>query len=290
LLSTDPEAALKDCNLALELDPDLAWAYNTRAIIRRSRGISSEGEADLRRFWRLQPQREPLGTFGTQDFGFSARNASELLGLTVASCNRRSIEPDLESANIVFDAAIAWYRAGDSVSALEAFEQLRTLQPDSIHVRYDRMLVLRQLGRPDSPAELVALLEDPRFQEFVEEDRDAFLAYQLAASDAFESTNVESAIDLASAGLAHAQKRKRFEQESHYLLSRIYAFGARTNPGYAPFALKHLSEALRDNPTAIKQWVARDELFDDLRPEIERMFHNARTQPNASETLRDTDL
>jgi serine/threonine protein kinase len=272
LLNTDPDAALKDCELALDLDPDLAWAYNTRAIIQRARGITNQPEADFQHFWRLLPNEESYSPRMPHGFGLGFGNEAGILELTPSAGRRSSSRPDRESANILFDAAIHWYRSGDRFSALEAFDQLLAAQPDSIHARYNRMLVLRQLKLPDGRKELLSLLEDPQFGEFVEDDRDAFLAYHHAATDAFARTDLDSAIDLASAGLALAKKRKRFELESQYLLSRIYAHGAATKPGFAAKSLKHLKAAIHENPRSVKQWIARDGVFDDLRPEIEMLI------------------
>jgi serine/threonine protein kinase/Flp pilus assembly protein TadD len=270
------DAALEQCDKALALNPDFAESYRTRAFIR---GQLRQGEGlktDIRRFelltrrlgkapsWRLR--LDWMLAQGSAGPGMLDRVFDE------TDLPQRLLTADPEDVDLRTALAEHLRVTGHPDLALAEFDKVLEINPDHLRARCLRGGLLYALRRVEADGDLSYLLEHPRFDELIQQDDKALLAFHYDSWALLSKGEVEKALLVAGRGLAYANLFKRMQGKSHYVLARINAASARSNPERLEQAVTHLWSAFEFHPDYLRKWYGQDPLFDDQRGYIDRLI------------------
>ncbi len=281
--------ALAESDRAIALDADLAPAYRIRAAIRHASGRRDEVEADIGRFSVLSRAR------GKKDAGLVLRlglwdrpgpQSSEHSGKVPALARQAlASDPDDREARTTLAIRLALEGRGDE--ALAEFDRVLAGEPGNLRARYHRA---RQLWRVDLERgieEFSGLIGQSRFEELLTQEPAAIRAFHFVASDLLGRGRLDDALGVAEKGLVHALRHRVLRDdtlkargqfagkieldprgESYYLMARIHATAARTDPGRVDRAVECLERAFACDQEFRRDWFAGDPMFDELRCEI----------------------
>jgi tetratricopeptide (TPR) repeat protein len=118
------DAAVADLTLALELDPDLAWAYVNRAYAWNEKGRFDQAIADCDRAIAINPAL----VMAYVNRGF-AWNQKEDFDRALAD-SQRAIDLDPQSALAFINRGHAWHEKGNRRQARDDCEEAARLAPD----------------------------------------------------------------------------------------------------------------------------------------------------------------
>jgi serine/threonine protein kinase/Tfp pilus assembly protein PilF len=282
------DAALEQCNKALELNPDHANSYRTRALIRGRLGQDEGLRSDIGRFelltrhlgkvpalrfrldWNLAQRPDGDGNGGA---------ALALRGLTGSDADlpQRLLAADPEDVDLRAAIALQLIETGHPDDALAELDKALEIDPDHLRARYLRGGLLYEMRRDSAEADLAYLLDHPRLEELIRECDKAILAFYYESWMLLRRREVDKAVQVARRGLIHAQRYEKWQGELHYALARAYAYEARSKPERLVLAASHLRSALHDHPDLREPWFAHDIVFDGRRAEIDRL---TRDDPN----------
>ncbi|HEY2157499.1 MAG TPA: tetratricopeptide repeat protein, partial [Isosphaeraceae bacterium] len=267
LLSGQAEEASEACNRAIDLDPDFAEAYRTRAIIDDRLARADLRQADGHRFALLtrflgpaQAEKLSLQSFLHMMLGRRPGKSSgnEELIRKIVAADGADADVRLLEANAL---AATPARRDEALALLDAV--LRD-QPDHLAARYNRAVILRQAGRPEALAEYRAVVDDPRFEEIYREQPRAIWAFAVIANDLIGLGRLDEARAFAERGMAESERTGLGRAEAHYALARVHSAAARTDPAGFDRAQDQLHKAVSLKPELTATY-AKDRLFAGLR-------------------------
>jgi hypothetical protein len=76
---------------------------------------------------------------------------------------------------------------------------------------------------------------------------------------------LQEAIQVARTGVRIADRYEVKQVESYYVLARVYAIAAKSDPDFDRDALGCLSRAFQLSPRSIKNWYRGEPAFEDIR-------------------------
>ncbi|MBX6314090.1 MAG: tetratricopeptide repeat protein, partial [Isosphaeraceae bacterium] len=274
------DEALKTCDQAVLLDPDVPEVYRTRAFIRGRLGQAEGLEADLDRFALLtRVQGKVPALLARLDLMLTGGPGLGVAPVDRADLPRRILAAAPERADV--RTVIAWQhcREGRWEEALAELDQALDAAPDHFRARFQRALLLHRLRPDEATNDFLTLIGDPRFEEIAGRDHRALRAFHLASEGLLRRRQVDQALDLARRGLASADRLGASLGESEYALARALAVAAQDNPNAEPLAAHHLQRACHLNPVYTR-WFAQEPLLID-RPLVERLIRKASASPSA---------
>ncbi len=189
------EAALAECDRALEIDPDLRDAYRNRALAHIRMGQPEAAEADSRRFSRLSRAE---GRASAWELGFAS---SSLDGAALPSPDDAP-DPAPDDAQAHSLIATLLHRSGRPDAALAEYDRALDADPEHLPARFDRALLLYSLRRNEGANEMAALIDHARFEELLRADARAIRAYHYLAAARLRSRLPTEAVRAAEAGAA----------------------------------------------------------------------------------------
>jgi len=288
------DEALQECNRAVDGAPDLAELYRTRAFIRAAGG-SKDGldkvalYRDIQHFEMLSrivprnlwftsaspvlastdplagPER-PWQSNYPAELDFEARlidrsREPERPGKTAAA------DPDEINARGVLASAIR--EAGDSKLADAELAKILILDPDNIPARMIRALdALKNQRFEEALRDLNVILSHPGLTDYLRKDPSFLRGFHQATRRLLRNGKVEEARMIARRTLDLAIALGHPGSESHYLLARVYAVLARTDPEFIALAAKELWWVFSANTLNQSQYV-QDSEFDAVRAQLD---------------------
>jgi serine/threonine protein kinase/tetratricopeptide (TPR) repeat protein len=289
-----PDLAHDQLQEAVRLDPASADAYRTFAFSRFALGQEEQLAADFARFDQIERSRgldDSWATLQDARWLLAARGrrlppikASDLLRLRAAA------EEDHDARIFL---ACCLDDAGQHQEALEQARLVLEADPDHLIARLTYALLLQKTGDlPEATVELRRVVDDPRFQDILDEDERSFQVYRYLASDLLVYNHVEESRQVLRRGLERleaslgAEARghqpgplNRLRGEFHYSLARVEAAAVKDCPERAGKAAEHLSRALRELPDEAARWYRSDRIFEPIRDALGRLPEGPKSTP-----------
>ncbi len=281
--------ALVECDRAVELDPDYAMAYHIRASVRQASGRADDAKADLSRLAALTTRGGPGSVL---DLGLSLNfrpgpDHADRSPLLHADARKALAHEPRNLAARTTLAAMLLHSQPDE--ALAEFDRVLEADPGHLRARYQRANLLHQLESRKGLAEFAILIEDPRFQELLVEEPQAFRAFHYLATDLLKRGQIPESLALARRSLdlinttrtlgdarTHSSRNPGVQisyspkGETHYLLARIHAAQAKAEAGGVDLVADNLGRCFAIDSDFRDRWFARDPRFDGLRDELAR--------------------
>ncbi len=279
--------ALRHCDRAVALDPDLTAAYRVRAKLREAAGFVDGVEADIGRFALLTRSRG------------RAEEASLRLGFKLPGPNYRgySEEEEVRARRLLADRpddldtrtylAIILAQADRTSEALEHLDGVLESDPGHLRARNLRAAALRRVDPKAGLEEYRAVIANPRFEELFYGQPTAIRAFHQVATDLFERGQIDEALEVARMSQVHARRSASLradtllvrskssippgfdaQGETSYLLARINAAAVKSGRGQIDEVADHLAASFSRDPLFRDVWFARDRLFDGLRDDL----------------------
>ena len=278
--------AESESDRALQLDPDFAEANYTRTLIRQAAGQTEGVRRDIHRFSLLTRATNPTDSLALRfvsrfNYGPNVRlqtDADEALLRQALIQNptdevyRILLARDLGSTN-------------RTAEAIEQYDQILSISPDHLHARFQRAVYNREQDYAGTIAEMAALIDHPRFEETFREHPSMIRAYHHVATDLLKKEKFAEAEAIAQRGLMAVRQSRSLrddliaarkqggeeiapEAESYYLLARINAAAAETEPELWRQVETYLRDAFTICPTLRRKWFPGDRVFQSRRVEL----------------------
>ncbi len=264
-----PEAALEECERALALAPDFREAIRTRALILARLGQADGVRADLSRYEALSRRREPGSTWNLRlelrDFpvpGPSSPDRERAL--------REALAADPEDTWVHYELARSLKDQGRPAECVAQCDAILAIDPDNLRAQFFRANVLAESGKDEARHAFQALIDHPRFEEFLQEYAGAIGAFHKLTRLLLEQGDVSGGLAVARDGLAQAERFQTLRGESHFRLACAYALAARTDARCVDQAANHLKLASGFHRDYRDRWFPREPLFDPVRPDLVR--------------------
>jgi eukaryotic-like serine/threonine-protein kinase len=280
--------ALRECDLALELDPDFSQAHQIRALLRQTSGLDEGVRTDVARFDLLTRFRDQVRQLDLR-LGLQIQPGLHYMQVPepakVLAQQALSIEPGDYETRALLASGLA--RDGRRAEAIEQYDQVLSVNPDHLRARYNKALLQYRLQPEAGIVELASLIDHPRFEEVFPEEPTALRAFHYVATDLLKRGKIAEALTVAHRGLEHLNRSRSFRLETilarsvashkaeysprgetYYLLARIHAAAAETDRGRLPLAIEYLDRSFAANNKFRDVWFPQDQRFDGLRDEI----------------------
>ncbi len=257
-LKRHPEA-LQLCDQALELAPEQAEFYRTRAFIKAKLGQTGDLADDLGH----------LGTWRQTGDSPSSQDYRERLSLEewpidrwpaqlgsrgeVEAIRPEEIETRLELTDAIRDA-------GDSALAKTELDQIRRINPDDFRTRMKRVeYAIKDQHFDDARRELDAVLNHPGLlDQLCQISPNGFTPFFMVTHRYLKEEKVEEARMVAERAKDLAIHFERDFAKSQYNLAQVYAvMGRRSDPRFIKEAATQLSDAFATLPY-LRQWYRAD--------------------------------
>ena len=275
------DAALEACNKALMLNPDQAEAYRTRAFIRNRLGQDDGLKSDIHRYELLTHHlgKIPAWRLRLDWMLFERPDGTRALDRDLAGSDlpQRVLTADPEDLDLRTALAMQLQEEHRPNAALAGYDTILEINPDHLRARYSRGMLLYDLGRDEADADLLYLLEHPRFEELLRESENTLHAFYYASWALLQKGQVDRALQVTLNGLADAHRFKNvgIEAELHYALARVYAVAAKSDLKHLQQAAYHLGKASDHHKKYLRQWFENDPLFEGVRKEIKSLVRRA---------------
>jgi serine/threonine protein kinase len=288
------DAALQACDRALELAPDHAEFFRTRAFIRATQGQTQEVESDIERFevhsrflsrsiFHASPARgmgEPRPTTVNPlqvglDIGQTQRFTDHPGDPMVEN---EILDPDDLDARAVLAAAI--HKAGGRVIAAAELDKIFVVAPDQLRARLTHMMQELEEHHWDAArADLDVVLDHSELNDY------------LGSKPKNSTILVDAARQFAIGGMARdalriADKLVRTSVEMgllrgrfHFTRAEVMSVAARTDPAILPRAARQLTYSYHAN-SRFKEWYRQDKLFDPVRVQIDAIIEQLPDLPS----------
>jgi eukaryotic-like serine/threonine-protein kinase len=280
--------ALAECDRAVQLDPDYARAYRTRALIRHASGWDDGAKIDIERHSQLMARSGPaspmwIGFSLNFQPGPSLAKSQEAL----QSLARKILDNDPRDRAARTHLAAMFFLADRPAEAFAEFEKVLESDPEHLLARYQRALLIHRSVPREALEEYSALIGHPRFEELFAEQPGAIRAFHYVATDLLKQGRVAESREVALRALAHVSRSRVLRDqatharqnpgvqnsfsptgETYYLLARIHAAEAITNPGQIDQVVDCLERAFAIDSGFRDVWFAKDVRFDGLRDDL----------------------
>ena len=280
--------AESESDRALQLDPDFAQAHFNRTLIRQAGGQTEGVRDDIRRFSLLTRDTNSPDSLALR---FASRfnygpNVQLRDGDDEALLRKALIQNPADEG---YRMLLAWQLGATNRTAesIEQYDQILSVNPDHLNARYQRATFNRHRDFAGSIAEMTALIDHPRFEEAFREHPSMIRAYHHVATDLLKQGKLIEAEAIAQRGLMAVRQSRSLrddliaarkqgteevapEAESLYLLARINAAAAQTDPDRWSQVETYLRDAFAAYPTLRRDWFPGDRLFQSRRSELLR--------------------
>ncbi|WP_435009104.1 protein kinase domain-containing protein [Tundrisphaera lichenicola] len=279
--------AIAECDNALDLNPDFAEANFTRAVILHTAGQARSVESDVNRFKLLTKSHGPAASLMHRVRIMAHYGSNRVIDVPeVESLTRQALDANRYDGDARATLAHALFMSGRHSEALAEYDRVIAANPDHLKARYQRGLLVRLGDVRASTDVFAALIAHPRFEELLREEPTAIRSFHYVAHDLAEQGRADEAMQLAQQSLALVNRsralrdealvsgdmRNRHELaprgETYYLMARILASAARSDPGQLLQVAEHLERAFQVHPMFRDDWFAKDRKFEGLRGEI----------------------
>jgi serine/threonine protein kinase/tetratricopeptide (TPR) repeat protein len=273
------DEALKECDRALDIAPDHAEFYRTRAFIRAEQQQTQGLKEDLERF-------ELLSGFFARNLpathahvpGDPPSNAQPASHLALDFASGRGVEqssfaPPADLDRDELDARIVLAedirKAGAPTIAADEVDKILVLDPNHLAARIERTMQAVGLGHFDrARAEMDTVLAHDHLFDYLRADAEnpRFLALsaRIFAARGLDRDALRIAEKFVSFGLERGESRGL----AHYTMAAVHGIAARTDPDRISPVVKHLKLAFRANARYL-EWYHRASLFGPLRRQID---------------------
>jgi serine/threonine protein kinase/Tfp pilus assembly protein PilF len=284
--------ALVECGRAVQLDPDYARAYRTRALIRHASGWDEGAKADIERHAQLMARSGPASAMNLDlslrlnlQPGPNQASPQEALH----SLARKVLDNDPRDRATRTRLAARLSLTDRPAEAFAEFDKVLESDPGHLLARYQRALLIHRSAPREALAEYSALIEHPRFEELFVEQPDAIRAFHHVATDLLKRGKIAEAREVALRALAHVSRSRLLRDqatharqkpgvpnsfsptgETYYLLARIHAGEAAVDRGQIDRVVDCLERAFAIDPGFRDVWFAKDVRFDGLRDDLSR--------------------
>ena len=273
---------------ALQLDPDFAQAHYNRSLIRQAAGQTEGVRDDIRRFSLLTRDTNSTDSLALR---FASRfnygpNTQLQAGVDEALLRKALLQhPADEGYRMLLARELgATNRTAESI---DQYDQILSVNPDHLNARFQRAIYNRHRDYAGSIAEMTALINHPRFEETFREHPSMIRAYHHVATDLLKREKLVEAEAVAQRGLLAVRQSRSLrddliaarkqgseevapEAESLYLLARINAAVARSEPERWSKVETYLRDAFARYPTLRRNWFPGDQIFQSRRSELLR--------------------
>jgi tetratricopeptide (TPR) repeat protein len=288
------DEALRQCNRALELAPDHAEYFRSRAFIRAASGQVEGLESDLERFELLNRLlsrtifRVPVAQ-GPSDIRASAgshshdgleRGDDPLLTAHPIDplIGPQDIDPDDLDTRAALAAAI--YKAGGLAIAATELDKILMLDPNQLRARIAHMTQELELNHFSAARDdLDVVMSHGELREYLcsgsKNSTPLVRAAQQFATRGLTEEAMRIADKLVRSGFELGLSRGRF----HYTRAVVMSVAARTDSANLPGAARQLMYAFQAHPR-FKEWYHQDKLFDPVRGQIDAMLEQLPDLPS----------
>ena len=278
--------AESESDRALQLDPDFAEAHYTRTLIRQAAGQTKGVRDDIHRFALLTHATNPADSLALRfasQFNYGP-NVKFQTDADEALLRQALIQNPADESHRML---LAWGLGSTNrtAEAIEHYDQILSANPDHLHARYLRAVYNRHQDYAGTIAELTALINHPRFEETFREHPSTIRAYHHVATDLLKQEKFAEAETIAQRGLMAVRQSRSLrddliaarkqggeeiapEAESYYLLARINAAAARSEPERRPKVEAYLRDAFTIYPTLRRKWFPGDQVFQSRQVEL----------------------
>jgi tetratricopeptide (TPR) repeat protein len=290
-----PVEALQECNRALESAPDHAEFFRSRAFIRASQGLTQGLEDDLDRFevlCRLLPRtfwRNPaLQRLGDPRPAIVPGSRRALALATPRDVEPSQGDPFGEPGEIDYDEldaravlATTIHEAGKIETAAVELEKILALEPDYLYARLMRGLQAIETRRfEEARTDLKAVLNHSRLLELLHKEPGLILTLHDVSRRYARHGLIDEAIEIAEDALSYANLLKQHQGRSNYMLARVYALAAKSDPCCIPLVAQQLQFAFIAHST-FKKWYESDANFHAVRTQVNALLDQM-PDPNPS--------
>jgi tetratricopeptide (TPR) repeat protein len=300
------DGALEQCNKALELNPDNAEFYRSRAFIRGRLGQDADLRADIDRFELLTRRLGKLPSWRLRlDWKLAHRpDDGAVFGRDpeIDALGRRLLAADPEDVDLRTALASELQQAGRTEAALAEYDKILEINPDNLRARYQRGMLLYKMHRAEAERDLSYLLEHPRFEELLRESVRTLHAFSYHSTVLLEQGQADKALEVALRSLDYVRRcrdreargdlqdasaragdrseflgdLKEIQGDLHYVAARACAATADRDPQRLQQAAGHLYICSGYKPKYLNLWFNRDRTFDGQRRPIELLLARLR--------------
>lgn len=273
--------ALDACDKAIAIDPNQAETFFSRAFIRKQLGQDEGRAADLRRF-------EVLARRHNKDLSSRLRldlmqNENQKAGYAAnIELARKILEIDPEHIDARVMLADALSHSDKPAEALDELDKILLLNPEHLWARYSRGLLRWQLKRDHSADDFAALIEHPRFKQFLRDTPTAISAYQAVAHFQIIAKDYRAAIATAERGLENTGISRTDKGQLHYMLARAYAAASEKDPSLIPKVHEQLRAAICLTPDYVAERLKGSEELKRFRTEFLPLAQSKASSPSSN--------
>ena len=286
--------ALRQCDRALELAPDHAEYFRSRAFIRSASGQVEGLESDLEQFELLnrllsrtlfrvplaQGPGEIRAAAASHSHGGLERGDDPLLTAHPIDplVGPQDIDPDDLDTRAALAAAI--YKAGGLAIAATELDKILMLDPNQLRARIAHMTQELELDHFSAARDdLDVVMSHDELREYLcsgsKNSTPLVLAAQQFATRGLTEEAMRIADKLVRSGFELGLSRGRF----HYTRAVVMSVAARTDPANLPGAARQLMYAFTAH-LRFKEWYHQDKLFDPVRVQIDAMLETLPDLPS----------
>jgi tetratricopeptide (TPR) repeat protein len=286
--------ALRQCDRALELAPDHAEYFRSRAFIRAASGQVEGLESDLEQFELLnrllsrtiirvplaQGPSDTRATAASHSHSGLERGDDPLLAAHPIDplVGPQDVDPDDLDTRAALAAAI--YKAGGLATAATELDKILMLDPNQLRARIAHMTQELELDHFSAARDdLNVVLSHGELREYLcsgsKNSTPLFLVAQQFATLGLTEEATRIADKLIHSGIELGLSRGQF----HYIRAVAMSVAARTDPANLPGAATQLMYAFHAH-SRFKEWYQQDKLFDPVRVQIDAMLENLPDLPS----------
>jgi tetratricopeptide (TPR) repeat protein len=284
LLQNRLDEALHESDLAIQLDPDFAEYYRTRAWILAELGRSEELRGDIRRFEVLS-RIVPAGLMTNSSrtphqvtkespklsIDQSRRLTSQPIEWSRSSSHRPNVTREELDTRFIL-ARVLFKTARDSEQGIAELNKILILAPDYLHARIFRATLFAGMDAfEESKRDLEYALNHPEFSNLIQIQPDTVSRLVDISWHYMRIGRSDEALSLANKALDFAESVNMHIGKSHYAVARALALPGPKSPEQIDRIADHLLSAAAQNHTFL-DWYSKDPRFEATRTTINRKF------------------
>jgi tetratricopeptide (TPR) repeat protein len=285
--------ALEACNQALQLAPEHAEFYRSRAFIRVEKGQTQELASDLHQFETLRrvlprnilrdPRLQTVNDDG-QSGVVRLQQALQVVDDQESSSNpgrRLGHLEDVDAADLEVRTFLAEtiQKTGDTALAAAEIDKVLELDPTNLRARATRMMLELDSGeRQEARSDLNFVLNHPDLDDYLLVDS-VESGFFINATRKFASRHlVDDALQIADKLLTRRIDLGQYRGRFHYTKAVVHGVGGRSDLTHLELAARQLKFAFMAN-ARYKEWYQRDPLFDPVRVQLDALIEELLDPP-----------
>jgi tetratricopeptide (TPR) repeat protein len=281
--------ALEACNRALELAPEHAEFYRSRAFIRAEKGQGRELASDIEQFEALRrglprnflcaPRLEKgSDACPSSVVGLQLVDEQEFISNVGGRLPQRE-DIDADELEVRSDLAEIIQKTGETAVAAAEIDKVLKLDPNNLRARATHMILELDKGEPqEAGSDLHLVLNHPDLDDFLLLDSVESTFFVNAARKFARRELVDEALRIADKLLTRRIELGQYRGRFHYTKAVAHGVGGRTDPTHLELAARQLKFAFMAN-ARYKEWYQQDKLFDPVRVQLDALIEELLDPP-----------